>query len=118
MPISRDLDKRVANRDYNAKRSIYKESGADLYFRSVADVCSYKQWTPAEIRARTAKIADMIATGWRTIPTEPIPDEFDFDDEDSTDAELFEDAEVDEEGIGDVIAREIDAKVNSQNGSD
>lgn len=118
VPISRDLDKRVANRDYNAKRSIYKESGADLYFRSVADVCSYKQWTPAEIRARTAKIADMIATGWRTIPTEPIPDEFDFDDEDSTDAELFEDAEVDEEGIGDVIAREIDAKVNSQNGSD
>lgn len=92
VPLTRDLDKRIGNRDFKAKRAVYLESGASTYFKSVGEVCTYKRWTPSDIRDRTEKVASLIENSWRTISVEPIPDDDEFDDFDVED----ETSELDE----------------------
>lgn len=77
--LTRELDKRIAGRDYNAKRTIFKDVGLDRYFRTVGDVCKHDTWTPEDIQSRTKEIADLLADSWRSIPTEPFEDD-EFDD--------------------------------------
>lgn len=64
IPLSRDLDKRVGNKDFAMKKASYERAGADRYFLSVKQVCKYNSWTPADIRERTAQIADLLKKNW------------------------------------------------------
>lgn len=67
MPLSRDLDKRVGNKDFDDKVFGYVRAGADKYFLSVADVCAYATWTPNDIRERTAQIVDRLTAAWKLL---------------------------------------------------
>lgn len=106
MPLTREIDKRVGNRDYNAKRSIYRDTGVDRYFKSVADVCASDVWTPAEIRMRTSRLAEMMAETWRNIPVDPIPDDDEFDDpeEDEAVSEEAQKTAGEDDGMADADA--------------
>lgn len=64
VPLSRDLDKRVGNKDFFAKKAAYQRAGADRYFESVKQVCAVDKWTPDEIKARTETVAQMLKTAW------------------------------------------------------
>ena len=124
LPLTREIAKRVGNRDFNAKKAIYKETGLDRYFMSVADVCSHSGWTPDDIQDRTARLADLLAEKWRNIPTEPIleDDEFDEDEDEDTTSETEDEADEKEDetdepaerppqiylDLADEIMREID----------
>ncbi|GEM_PF-3165373 len=120
MPLTREIDKRVGNRDYNAKKSIYRDTGVDRYFKSVADVCTSEVWTPEEIRQRTTRLATMMAEAWRNIPVDPIPEDDEFDDPE--DGEITdEEAEAPKplppqiySDIADEISREIDESVKDK----
>ncbi len=81
MPLTRELDQRVGNRDFRAKKAIFRDTGIASYFRSAADACNYPRWTPDVIKERTARLTGLLADHWRSIPREPAEDEFDWDDE-------------------------------------
>ena len=87
VPLTREIDKRVSNRDFLAKKTLYQEAGLDRYFLSVGDVCAHKKWLADDIRQRTDKLATMLADEWTTIPVEPAEDPLaylDDDDEEET----------------------------------
>ncbi|MAP94810.1 MAG: hypothetical protein CMK07_07660 [Ponticaulis sp.] len=108
IPLTRDIDKRVGSRDFNAKKAIYKDSGLANYFRSVGQVCKYSTWTPTDIMERTERLAGLLADRWRSIPKEPVPD--DFDDEDAI-TELPPQTYSD---LADAISRQIDDSVKKE----
>lgn len=72
IPLSRDLDKRVGNKDFAMKKAAYERAGADRYFLSVKDICQHENWTPDTIRNRTNAIADLLKSGWATAPVAQI----------------------------------------------
>lgn len=86
IPLPRELDKRVGNKDFTIKKAAYERAGVDRYLMSVKDVCGYTHWKPEDIHTRTAKIADLLTAFWtkERAPRELSPSE-DFDDMDDID---------------------------------
>lgn len=64
VPLSRDLDKRVGNKDFALKKSSYEQAGASRYFLTVGEICRQDHWKPDDIRARTAAIASLLIGFW------------------------------------------------------
>lgn len=71
VPLSRDLDKRVGNKDFNMKKASYQRAGADRYFLSVKDICQQEHWRPDDIRARTHRIVALFRAQWSSEQTAP-----------------------------------------------
>ncbi len=64
IPLPRELDKRVGNKDFTVKKAAYERAGVDRYLLSVRDVCQYSSWKPDDIQKRTQEIADLLASFW------------------------------------------------------
>ena len=75
IPLSRELYRRVSNKEFDQKKAAYKKAGADRYFLSVGDACTYLDWTPETIRTRTRDIAELMTLHWarkrEKAPTKP-----------------------------------------------
>ena len=119
VPLTRETDQRVGNRDFRAKKKIYQDAGLAGYFRSVGDVCTHSVWTRADIHDRTEKLASLIAEKWRTIPTEPqLEDEFDWDDEEEETVEADAPVTADPDGEASEPDQPVEAEAPSDNTSE